>query len=310
MKKRIFHSLLFIFLFSYGYAQTDSIVPVYQDTLPKDSLRAESKPIGAEKNIVIKKESVYRIKKGVDIPIVVIGTGWSLFAFTKIYNKSTPTDEQLQSLNSNSINAFDRWGIYPYSKSLDVNSYYPFYAVVPIPLVLFLADKDMNHDFYKLTFLYWEAMSITGLLGTMAPYAIDKYRPFTYNAATSLEDKKAHQPKNSFYSGHVGLVATSTFFAAKVYADYHPTSKIKWVFYGTASVITAGTGYMRLKGGMHFPSDILLGITVGTLSGILVPQFHKIKNPAFSFLPYSNGETQGLTFIYNFRDKRTTRMCE
>ena len=304
MTNKTFAGLVFIFCFSSGYAQTDSIAPVYKDTLPTENSGVESKLIAKEKAMEIKKEPVYRIHRAVDIPIVAIGTGWSLFAFTKIYNKSEPTDEQLQNLNSSNINSFDRSGIYPYSRSLDINSYYPFYASIPLPIILFLSGKDTRHDFYQLTFLYWEAMSITGLLGTTAPYSVDKYRPFTYNDATSLADKKSHQPKNSFYSGHVGLVATSTFFAAKVYADYHPESKIKWVFYGAASVITAGTGYMRLKGGMHFPSDILLGITVGALSGILVPQFHKIKNPVLSVLPFTNGEVNGLTFTYKFRNKR------
>ena len=48
--------------------------------------------------------------------------------------------------------------------------------------------------------------------------------------------------KNSFFAGHVALVATSTFFTAKVFADYHPDSKLRHLLYGVAIASTAGTG--------------------------------------------------------------------
>jgi membrane-associated phospholipid phosphatase len=61
---------------------------------------------------------------------------------------------------------------------------------------------------------------------------------------------------------------------------------------------------MRHRAGQHFPSDILLGITQGTLTGILVPHFHKnklIKDPNLSLMPYSDGESNGLSIVYRFR---------
>ena len=97
-------------------------------------------------------------------------------------------------------------------------------------------------------------------------------------------------------------MAVSTFFIAKVFSDYNPDSKAKWVYYGVASVATGYTAYLRLKGGQHFPSDILLGVAMGTFSGILVPKFHKIKNRTPGFLPYINGEAKGFTLIYKFQN--------
>jgi len=110
--------------------------------------------------------------------------------------------------------------------------------------------------------------------------------------------------KNSFYAGHVALVATSTFFMAKVYGDYHPDSKAKWVFYTIAGAATGATAYMRHAAGQHFPTDILLGITQGTLTGILVPHFHKIKiikDPNLSIMPYSTGKSSGFALNYKFK---------
>jgi|GEM_PF-6847977 membrane-associated phospholipid phosphatase len=64
--------------------------------------------------------------------------------------------------------------------------------------------------------------------------------------------------------------------------------------------MTAATAYMRNYAGMHFLTDVIVGATVGTLSGILVPQFHKIKpgkSSHLTILPFG-GSLAGFTAIY------------
>jgi membrane-associated phospholipid phosphatase len=307
MRKGSIVCLICVFLFFQGFSQSDSLPSPTRHVITKDSASVIPK-YGAEiKAIPDKKESVYKLKPGVDIPIIAAGTGWSLYAFTKIYNKPHPDTVQIQNLNSDNINALDRGLMYPYSKSMDDVSYYPFYAAMPLPLIFFLSDKETRSDFFKLTFLYWEAMSVTGLLGTNATFHVDRYRPYSYfhdSHGTMDNGAPIGVVKNSFYAGHVQIVATPTFFLAKVYADYHPDSKIKWVFYGVASAATVSMAYMRIKAGEHFPSDVLLGAATGALAGILVPQFHKTKStkaPAMGIMPYSSGATNGLVLIYNFK---------
>jgi membrane-associated phospholipid phosphatase len=302
MTKGIIVLLLPVFMFLSGYSQSDSVLVDSRDTIHKINTN-EPPPTNAEekKSSPVKEGRIYTLKPGVDIPIVAVGTAWSLYAFTKIYVKTPPTVEEIEGLKKSNINAFDRWAVYPYSESIDKNSYYPFYASIPLPLIFFLTGKETRNDFFKLAFLYWEAMAVTGLLGTNATYHVDRYRPYAYSPETPMDKKTSSITKNSFYAGHVQIVATPTFFIAKVFADYHPDSKIKWVFYGGASVATGVTAYMRLKAGEHFPTDILLGTVTGALAGILVPQFHKTrsaKDHAMNVLPYSTGDINGLVFTY------------
>jgi len=110
--------------------------------------------------------------------------------------------------------------------------------------------------------------------------------------------------KNAFFAGHVAVVATSTFFMAKVYNDYHPDSKFKYVLWGGAVLATGTMGYLRHIAGKHFPTDILVGTAVGTLSGILVPGLHKNKNNedrAWRLSPAIGNGYSGLTFNYTIK---------
>ena len=171
---------------------------------------------------------------------------------------------------------------------------------MPLPLVLLL-DKDIRKDAAKIGFLYLEALSITGVFYTGSNYFVNRYRPLAYNPEVPMDERRSGGSTNSFIGGHPAMVATSVFFIAKVYADYHPESKFKWVLYTAASASTFATAYLRYKGGKHFPSDLITGVAIGTLSGILVPQFHKnklINNERVKLAPFHNGMSSGLSFTY------------
>jgi membrane-associated phospholipid phosphatase len=275
----------------------DTLLIVRQDTfnlVQHNPVNLTTQPVEAEE--------VYKLKPAVDIPVTLISAGWSLYAFTKIYSKDPSTEQEINNLDKNNINGFDRWGADVYSDKAANNSDYFFYGSMPLPIVLML-DKKIRKDALKISFLYLEAMSVTGLLYTGATYVTNRYRPLAYNPEVPIGDRMRGGSKNSFFAGHVALVATSTFFTAKVFSDYNPESKLKYLFYGAAIVSTAGTGYLRHRGGKHFPSDILIGTAVGTLSGLLIPNFHKNhsrKNNNLSFYPFA-GESNGISMIYKFR---------
>ena len=287
-------------LYVFSFAQEDSLKVIKPDTLAiRDIIAVDS---AFNKNVEIKQQ-VYKLKPAVDLPVFAVGAGWSAYAFTKIYSKDPSTEEKILSLDVDDINGFDRWAVRPHSETIGNTSDYLFYGSMALP-ALFLTGKQTRKDIFKLSFLYLEAMSVTGLFYTGSVYLTNRYRPYAYSDETEMSWRKRGGAKNSFYAGHVALVATSTFFMAKVYADYYPDSKAKWVFYSAAGLATGTMAYLRHRGGFHFPSDILLGIAQGTLTGILVPHFHKnrlIKDPNLSVRPYINGESNGLSVVYRLR---------
>ena len=244
-------------------------------------------------------DPIYKLKPAVDIPLTAVTAGATLYGFSVIYGKEDTPLESIKGLRKENLNGFDRWAAGLHSEKAASVSDLLFYGAMPYPLLL-LADKAIRHDAPKIAFLYLQAMSMTGILYTGVPALIDRYRPLTYSDEVSLEQRRSGNNRNSFFAGHVALVGTSTFLAAKVFSDYHPDSKLKYVFWGVAAAATGTTAYLRHRAGKHFPTDILAGTAVGALSGILVPHFHKvklIKNENLSVLPYS-GRSHGVAMVY------------
>lgn len=243
---------------------------------------------------------VYKLKLGADIPITAIGTGWTLYGFSQIYSKDQSSEAKILSLNKNNIPKIDRKGASVYHEKANDNADMLFYGSMPLPVILML-DKEIRKDALKISLLYLQAMAITGTLYTGSAYLADRYRPYAYNPEVPMDQRRRGGAKNSFFAGHVALVGTSTFFVAKVWNDYHPESKLRWIPFTLAGIATGSTAWFRHRGGQHFPTDIMLGTAVGTLSGILVPHLHKNKNMEDRRVTFTTGylfDTPQFGFTY------------
>ncbi|MGZ5133716.1 MAG: phosphatase PAP2 family protein [Flavitalea sp.] len=312
MMRHLFISWIFLGFIANGFGQTDTFLKKSDDTLsvtatPLDTMQKvtyDSIAKTSKARAAANSGEVYKLNLAVDIPLTVVSAGWSLYAFPKIYDKPGISDAELMNLKKENINGFDRWAADVYHEGAAKSSDIFFYAAMPLPLVL-LIDREIRKDALKVGFMYLEAMSVTGVFYTGCAYVWDRFRPLTYikdaPLGSELEgDQKSGNARNSFLGGHPALVATSSFFVASVYADYHPDSKFKYVLYGAAAIATGGTAYLRHRGGKHFPSDLIVGTTIGTLSGLLVPRLHKNKayaNAKLRVMPFT-GESHGLHMVY------------
>jgi PAP2 superfamily len=76
---------------------------------------------------------------------------------------------------------------------------------------------------------------------------------------------------NSFPSGHASITAT---FAASVSEMYDWDPRLAVPLYVTTAFVAAS----RIQANQHFLSDVIAGITLGTLVGTSVAKYHKGKN--------------------------------
>src|SRR5438105_4997310 len=122
MKKLVLVVPVVLLVSATVFAQNDS-ASLTRDTLPFQQPDKKEKP-----------REVYKLNPGADIPVTAIGTGWSLYALSKIYDKDPSDPETISRLNKSDVNGFDRWSIRPYNKKIDDASFIPFYASMPMPV--------------------------------------------------------------------------------------------------------------------------------------------------------------------------------
>ncbi len=182
--------------------------------------------------------------------------------------------EQVYNLDRARVNAFDRVATFNQSYSADKTSDYLALSSKLLPALFLAGDRTREH-FHEIVLLYAETYMVANGLTTLTKSAVGRPRPFVYNEAFAVDDKLGRGARYSFFSGHTSKTAALSFFSAKVYADFHPDSEWRPFVWAAAATLPAVTGYMRVKSGKHYPSDVMVGYAVGALTGILVPHLHK-----------------------------------
>ena len=241
-------------------------------------------------------KDIYKVNWKIEAPLTLgLATG-NYFGYRYLSNKDSSALEDVLALNQDNVSNFNSITITPFDEKYATYSDYIFISSFAYGFLLFL-DKEIRHEWTDVTLMYLEVLGIKGGGYFLAAGAVDKFRPYVYDEGTSMAKRLSPGGRNSFYGGHPGLTAATTFFAAKVYSDYHPESNFKYAMYGIAGAATLGNAYFRGKAGMHFTSDFIIGITWGTAVGLLVPHLHKKKDSKMSILPFT-GNYSGLSLTY------------
>ncbi len=255
---------------------------------------------------VFNAKDVYHISWKVDAPVTGAGIGFSVLGLHLIQNKDSLTASEAASKTRSDILGFDRGNAGFYSESANTNSYYPFFAGFAMPLIFVVADKTERQQAGKILVMYTESLAITSALYTMAAGTVQRSRPLVYpdkneNFNAPLSKRLSNNSQRSFYAGHVAATASASFFAAKVFSDLHPDSKLKPYIWGVSAALPVVTGYYRYEAGQHFLSDIIIGYVIGAGSGILVPELHKSKSfQHVAISPAVWPGAKGISIAYNF----------
>ncbi len=234
-----------------------------------------------------------------------VGVVANYLGITEVLGKKEISASELQALNKNVFNGIDSWAL-----NLDpshVNTYenYSTYTVAvscALPGLL-LFDKQIKRDWSDMLLMYMETMTITTNIfewSPLGPTFQNKFRPITYYAQLPDNQRNSGSYRNSLYSGHVAAVTAATFFMAKVYSDYNPgIGSNKYLLYGAALAPPLFLSYLRVAGLKHFPSDVAVGMGVGALVGIIVPELHRQQGRGVSFGLFSSPEGSGIAMAWH-----------
>lgn len=179
-------------------------------------------------------------------------------------------------LDPKDVNSFDRSAIDNWSIESQTASDYFQYGVIAIPALLGI-DKRYRKDIKKHVVYAIQTVAISSGVTHTIKNTLRRARPFTYNTDLPYGRRLRNRNNQSFPSGHTSFVASLSFFGAKTWTDLHPeySSGKKVSIWALATGITATTGYLRVKGGKHFSTDVIVGGLLGAATGYLVPHIHK-----------------------------------
>lgn len=203
---------------------------------------------------------------------VGIGVSYVLHAHNPAF-----TSAEVENLQLSAVPRFERFVTRQYSLPARKASDILLFSAVASPLLLML-DKDIRHDAPTAVLLVGETLVLNLAVTGLFKEIVKRPRPYCYNPEVPLSEKLQRDARKSFFSGHTSTSAAATFSAAQIWSDYHPDSSWKPVVWVAAAAIPATVGFLRVKGGKHYLTDVVAGFVVGGTCGILVPRLHRRLN--------------------------------
>jgi len=153
------------------------------------------------------------------------------------------------------------------------------YSSMGAPFVADFADVMLHRrgarSWGKDAIVLAEVMGINLALTNTIKFAVLRPRPYTYGQDGSDRDPTEGSGRLSFYSGHASTAFAMATAYGYLFQARHPRSK--WVVpvwllsYGVATT----TGVMRVTGGKHFWSDVVIGAVAGSAIGLAIPALHR-----------------------------------
>ncbi len=212
-----------------------------------------------------------------------IGVGGAMGTTGFLFLNDFPplSDEQIQSLATGEHQftfKFDRWATLQSSRVAKTTSDVLLTSSFIPPVVLLFRRPKANDDRRTHSFMFFESAFLTWGLTNVTKRIARRPRPYMYHddfISFPIEERRTKNSRQSFFSGHTSLTAANYFFTARTFSEYYPNNQWRPWIWGASISIPALTGFLRVKAGKHFPTDVIVGYAVGALiGGVLVPALH------------------------------------
>jgi len=197
------------------------------------------------------------VSKGLETGIYSANLAWGLGNFLLIQNQPTNT-------RNFQIKGLDNHHITVNNSKIKTASDITFWSCAALSGILALnSDKNVN---WKFANLLVENTLITANLTQTVKVLVGRERPSKWNS---------NDDYYSFFSGHSSLTAsaaaTSLYYAYRIPNAPKHAKIIGW----SAAGLSLITGILRIEAGKHYPSDVLIGWTVGTGVALLNGYMHR-----------------------------------
>ncbi len=193
----------------------------------------------------------------------------------------SPAPDPLQ-LNRNNVPGPDRIALGLRSGKADDWSDRTLLACTALPLLsaagAFCSGEGGSfREALTVLAMYAESSSLTHGLTSLAKNTFRRPRPYAYDPSILLETRRGDDAARSLWSGHTAAAFNGAVFAGTVFQAYHPDSPLVIPLWTAGLSAATATAVLRVKAGQHFPSDVIVGAAVGSLTGWLIPRLHRTE---------------------------------
>ncbi len=214
-------------------------------------------------------------------------------------NLPMPSLVEINALNKNDVNFFDRVAAGNFSKSQMTTSDITLFASFASPLAL-LFDENIRNDWGTITAMYFEMALFSNFIPSYGKGSVKRFRPYVYSTSATLEEKQNIESLRSFFSGHATRAFAAGIMTAIIYEEYFPTSEYQTHVWIGSLVLASSCAALRVTSGAHFPTDVVVGAAVGSGIGYIIPYIHRRKIDALSFAPKISPNGNGITLTLRF----------
>jgi membrane-associated phospholipid phosphatase len=218
------------------------------------------------------KKDPFELTLTKDAILITSGAAAGVTALSILLNMDQLSIDEINYLDPLNVNEFDRIAIGT-AQDDHLGDALLFTSYL-MPLT-FLANENARNDFGNLAIMYGEVLLINASINGIVKGITKRVRPFVYDKQSPLDEKATVNARLSFYSGHVSIAASNSFFTASVLNEYLDDNTVKTIIWTAAFLYPAIVGYSRINTHWHFPTDVIVGYVVGAAIGYLIPLIHK-----------------------------------
>lgn len=211
--------------------------------------------------------------------LAISGAGLTLLGFgvwqaDRNHSRTPPT------IDLSTVPMFDRVATRQWSPLAHRTSNVLFGVAVGASLLVGIVNQNGEQPLLPVAIMSESVLLSAGLTNTVKEL-VRRPRPYLYNTDVPASLYDAHEDYVSFWSGHTANTAAITFSCASMVQRSDASPGLKTGTWIGAALTPAAMGYLRVRAGRHFPTDVLTGYLVGALVGLAVPYIHRAEKQAF-----------------------------
>lgn len=223
----------------------------------------------------------YRTSLAVDVPLLVAGVGVSVFGNVRYAGMEARSELP----DKEDLWACDRPFAGQKNRAADLASDWMSLAIA-VPFAYegysFFAGKSDGGEVATFFLSAFEIGCIQNGLNLLVRSARLHPRPELYASGADLSRGEAW---GSFYSGHTSAAFALAVFSGMWFEAKNPESSLIPAVWGVSLSAAAAVGVLRVWAGKHYPSDVLAGAAVGSLTGYAVLRAHRSSAVSVAALP-------------------------